>query len=129
MKKSTQLLRFRDRDFFRRYSRLLKESKSVNDALMLTISGGAEKYYIEPESLSKIIYRINSGDKLLNMKPHKREMCFRLYNLYLEEKSRKEKSTVSRICSVIVEFSAPSFYIKHETARRIINKCLKNNIT
>lgn len=116
----------RDMDLYSVYRTIVEEGGCRNEiqAIRKAIFTGARRFWVTEECLRKVIYRMNKGDSLNDMKGVKRDMYVELYSRYLEKAT--EGRSVIDVCHEIILQPAPRFYLNVDTAVKIIRRIKKD---
>lgn len=128
--KNTDLKQMRDQALYESYIRCLQSEtlNTLSEVADFASRQPAPQYFIDSRTISLIIGMIDSRISLINLNQCSRRKAWQLYDNYLKWKSENPDSDLSRerICEILVEEPAPEFYIKKETARKIIQRiCMK----
>lgn len=123
MRLKSTFINERNEDLFRVLRKIISspEIYTQKEAIRQAINSPSVRFWVTGECATKAINRIRRGDKLTEMKPHRRKMFFEIYHRYNDQKSKKEFSgkSVSYICSFLVEEPAPAFYLTLSTAIKL----------
>lgn len=122
MRTKSEYTEQRDNDLFRAYKEVMKSSevKSIREAVILAMNSPSVKFWVTAEQATRILSRIRKGDKLETMPKIRRSMFFELYNRYLLFENKLVP--MSHICEIIIDEEAPMFYLKLDTAIKLIKK-------
>lgn len=117
----------RNRDLLKAYRTLLAESEyiSMPEIYQKVVNIPAPRFYVSETRAAVAITKIIKGDKLLYMRPTKREMFFEIYRRYLIEKKKYPHLSLPNVLSIITEQSAPKFYLTAGSAKIYIQKAKK----
>lgn len=80
----------------------------------------ASRFFVSEERAAIVISSIMRGNKLMNMRPTKREMFFEIYRRAMLIRKQHPERTVFDLAFEVVRQHAPKFYMEPGYARRII---------
>jgi hypothetical protein len=117
-------------DFLSVYWKLAKEfGNDMNlkriDIVRMAVNSPAKKFYVSEEQATKTVSDMLKGKNLIS-RPAKKEMYAEIMRRYDKIKAGNETLTTFDIVSVIVNQSAPKFYVDDECAYYTINNYYLN---
>lgn len=116
----------RDNDIMRAYLQLILECDTIElqNIFRQVVNMPSKRFWVSAERAAIVVSRMMKGDKLLDMRPTKREMFEEIYRRVMK---LKESSSAS-ICELTIEVvqePAPKFYLTTGSAKVIIYKAKK----
>lgn len=123
-KKTVYLREERDRAVFDAYNNAIKNHifKTQEDAFDYVRTHPAPRFFIEPEFCTTVICRMLRGEPMGIKGEHQRRKFNELFRRYKGYLSAHPGCSSIVVCSVIVNESAPEFYISNRSIRFIISK-------
>ena len=120
-----RLKKERNEELIKAYERALKSQQEyvcqmpLNTFISKVVNSGAPRFFISEEQASKIINKMELGEKPKKME-EKIKLCEDLYAVYLELSKKMDGCFKYRIIEAAVHSPARSFYIKTQRALDII---------
>lgn len=117
----------RNRDLLSAYRTQLASCKyiSMPEIYQKVVNMSAPRFYVSETRAAVAITKILKGDKLLYMRPTKREMFFEIYRRYLIKKEKYPHLSLPHILNIVTEQPAPKFYLTAGSAKIYIQKAKK----
>lgn len=114
----------RTRDLLRVYFGYLENCKHINmnDVFKRIVDMPASRFWVSSARATVAVAAIMRGDKLLYMRPNKREMFFEIHRRALEHRDKHPDWSLSRLVQCAVRSRAPKFYLSPGSARALILK-------
>ena len=115
----------RNKDLYETFRKLLdtKDVIILNDILTLTVNSPAKRFYVSADRVYGVLVRwASTGVVTRLITPERQEMFEDLYKIVAE--LRKEQPTIPllHIIERAIEYPAPKFYIKPDSAKIILCK-------
>lgn len=101
---------------------------SFADIFQQVATAPSARFWVSEERCAITIARIKKGDTLESMSPQNQEMYRELYRRYLAEKQRHPSWPLIRICILIVNQPAPSFYLTPKTVRTLFYRARRQQL-
>lgn len=116
--------RERSRDLLKAYFRYIKSCGHVSmpDVFKKVVDMPASRFWVSAPRASVVIARIARGDRLLYMRPNKREMFFEIYRRVMKLRRSSTGCSMPRIIESVIAQAAPKFYLAPGSARVLILK-------
>ena len=117
----------RARDLLRAYFRCIAvcDHISMPDVFRSVAASPATRFWVSAPRAAVVVAKILRGDKLLWMRPNKREMFFEIYRRFLVLRRANPHWTVPHLVGEVVAQPAPCFYLAPGSARVLILKARK----
>lgn len=114
----------RTHDLLRAYFACLDSCKHINmaDVFIRVVNLPASRFWVSSSRAAVVVAAIMRGDKLLYMRPNKREMFFEIHRIAMELKTKHPQWSLSRLVQCAVRSRAPKFYLSPGSARALILK-------
>lgn len=113
--KDTELRRERDREVYAAYQRCLEEKdcESMKAVAHEVSMMRAPKFYISSKSLANYFRELENGTISKSLHPGTRAKVQELYRRYIRFKKEHPRCELprERICEILIDEEAPSFYI------------------
>lgn len=90
------------------------------DVFEFIANAPAPRFYVSASRATIVVTGILRGDKLLSMRPNKREMFFEICRRYMELHKLSPNASMPQLIQVIIEQPAPKFYLAPGSVRAII---------
>lgn len=116
----------RDNDIMRAYLQLIRECDTIElqNIFRQVVNMPSKRFWVSAERAAIVVSRMMKGDKLLDMRPTKREMFEEIYRRVMNLKESSSASIYELTIEVVQE-PAPKFYLTTESAKVIIYKAKK----
>ena len=129
-KKNTWLKKQRDIALFEVYQRVLKSRRFSNqrDAINFVRKSAAPRFYISAHAAVVYVNSMSAGRKLPKLNLSSRRRIEEIYRRYMNLRMQEPYAHMStyRICQIVVEQTAPEFYIGYDLASKVI--CRERNL-
>jgi hypothetical protein len=114
----------RIKDLFRAYAQYIAECRHIcmDDVYAHIVEMPTRRFWVSEIRAALVVARIGKGDKLLDMRPLKREMFFEIYRRYRAIKKEHPEWSTTTICSKVITQPAPRFYLAPGSAKIMICK-------
>lgn len=127
--KNVELKQMRDEALYNVYLESLSHGSftSLNELAEYSRKQPAPQFFIDSRTISLTIGMIEQRISLINLNEMSRRKAWQLYDNYVQWKKENPDSTLSRerICEILVDEPAPEFYVHADTARKIIQRVMK----
>lgn len=112
----------RNHDLMRAYHQLVSSSDfiSLSHVYEHVVNLPSARFWVSEDRAAVVISSMMKGDRLLNMRPTKREMFEEIYRRAMLLRSEQPSLSVSDIAFRVVRQAAPKFYIRPGYAKSII---------
>lgn len=119
--------RERTRDLLRAYFRYLESCSFVSmpDVFRKVVDMPASRFWVSASRAAVVIASILHGDKLLYMRPNKREMFFEIFNRVEKLRLTYPEWPTPKLIDAVLAQPAPKFYLAPGSARVLILKARK----
>ena len=119
--------RERTRDLLRAYFRYLEACKHVSkpDVFKRVVEMPAARFWVSTPRATVVVASIMRGDKLLSMRPNKREMFFEIHRRAVELRRKHSDWSMPKLIEAVIAQPAPKFYLAPGSARILIFKARK----
>lgn len=116
----------RDNDIMRAYLQLIRECDTIElqNIFRQVVNMPSKRFWVSAERAAIVVSRMMKGDKLLDMRPTKREMFEEIYRRVMKLKESSSASIYELTIEVVQE-PAPKFYLTTGSAKVIIYKAKK----
>lgn len=117
----------RTNDLLRAYFRYLEICSHVSmpDVFRNVVDMPAARFWVSASRAAVVIASINRGDKLLYMRPNKREMFFEIHRRVMLLRQTRSDWSASQLIEAVIAQPAPKFYLAPGSARVLILKARK----
>lgn len=119
--------RERTRDLLCAYFRYLESCKRVSmpDVFNNVVDMPAARFWVSASRATVVVASIMRGDKLLYMRPNKREMFFEIHRRVVALRIKNSDWSIPRLIDAVISQPAPKFYLAPGSARVLILKARK----
>lgn len=119
--------RERNDDLMRAYTRQIADMRHISsaDLYFKVVNTPSERFWVSPRRAAVVISSIIKGKSLDDMGAMKKEMFLEIYKRVLALKQEAPRAGIYELCKVIVEQSAPKFYLTPESAKVIVCRIRK----
>lgn len=116
----------RDNDIMRAYLQLLRECDIIEpqNIFRKVVNMPSKRFWVSAERAAIVVSKMMKGDKLLDMRPTKREMFEEIYRRVMKLKEFSSAS-IYELAIEVVQEPAPKFYLTTGSAKVIIYKAKK----
>ena len=117
----------RDTDLLRAYRQLIISAEYISMPLIYesVVMMPSSRFWVSEERAAIVIAAMMKGDKLLSMRPNKREMFVEIYRRAMTLKKECPQLSVLDVAFKVVRQPAPKFYLTPGSAKVIICKAKK----
>lgn len=111
--------RERGLDIVRAYHQQISQLSHINtdNVFSIIVNLPSKRFWVSEERASFVIISILKGDKLLHMRPNRREMFFEIYRRFKQLKKLHPQKRLTELISIIIHSKAPRFYLTPDTAK------------
>lgn len=85
----------------------------------------SKRFWVSAERAAIVISNMMRGDKLINMRPTKREMFREIYSRAMALKEKNPNMSLYELALTVVQEPAPKFYLTAGSAKAIIYRIRK----
>lgn len=119
--------RERANDLLRAYFQYLRACSKVSmpDVYTHVVNMPASRFWVSPSRALVAVSNILKGDRLLYMRPNKREMFYEIHRRVEEMQKKHVNLSLTKLIERVVCEPAPKFYIAPGSARAQILKAKK----
>ena len=119
--------RERSSDLLQAYFRYLKSCDRVYmpDVFRCVVDMPATRFWVSVPRAAVVVTDIMRGDKVLYMRPNKREMFFEIYRRVMKLRQHYPDWPLPRLVEAVITQPAPKFYLAPGSARVLILKARK----
>ena len=117
----------RKKDLMRVYHELLSSAKCIDPTRIYEdiVNAPAQRFWISEERAAIVLAQMMKGDKLISMRPTKREMFKELYRRAMAIKKSCPNVSITYLAYKVVNQPAPKFYMAPKYARKLISQFKK----
>lgn len=117
----------RSLDLLRAYFLYLKSCSNISmkDVFKRVVDMPAARFWVSSSRAAVVLACIMRGDKLLYMRPNKREMFFEIHRRVMNLQRSHNNWSMPRLIETIIAQPAPKFYLAPGSARVLILKARK----
>ena len=95
------------------------------DVFRCVVNMPASRFWVSSPRAAVVVANIMRGDKLIYMRPNKREMFFEIHKRVLLLKKLHSDWSLPRLIEEVISCEAPKFYMAPGSARVLILKARK----
>jgi hypothetical protein len=112
----------RNNDLLRAYRRQLARVKYIKtrDIFEAVVDTPSARFWVSEERATIVVAAMQRGDRLLYMRPTKREMFQEIYRRYLILRDKYPSRTAPDLIMEVVHQPAPKFYMTPGSAHAIV---------
>lgn len=124
----TEYQQERAQELLRSYFLCLKNCKSIGSILDIYEQASlmpASRFWVSPRRAKNVVASIMRGDRLLRMRPTKRDMFFEIYRRVCQLREHYPDMILPHLVEKVVEQPAPRFYLSPISARVAIVQARK----
>lgn len=119
--------RQRNEDLYRAYRNAIADCRQiyVNELYIRIANSPSIRFWVSEERAAIVLSKMLKGDRLLYMRPLKREMFYAIFEEYTRLKSLYPDCNISELAFLAVRQPAPKFYLTPGSAKVIICRIRK----
>ena len=119
--------RQRNDDLYLAYRNAISNCRHIyaNDLYVRIVNSPSVRFWVSEERAAIVISKILKGDKLLDMRPLKREMFMALFDAFCKLREQFPDRNISELAFFAVRQPAPKFYLTPGSAKVIICRIRK----
>lgn len=97
---------------------------NTKEAVAMAIKMPSKRFWVTSQVAARVIWRMEKGDMLKEMRPTARKRFFELYKLYqrLRDTDEFKNRSIYYMSAILVEQPAPEFYLTVDSALKIYTK-------